>query len=403
MPKLNNYHQFNGRHWETGSIHNHLAHRGWKAPHTGQPYSEAFLLGVSGGITFGYFTFVYKGVDPQANILTRNTFSPIDTMLSRLGVVQHRLQTSKPEKAVQNLVETLDEGVAPIVWADVWSLSYNQMPDNGMWLNWPIVVFGYDTAVNTAWIADRASVPFCIPANELDKARARIKKDKFRLLTLDPPHPAKLAGAATAGIWDCIKLFTEKPPKGSKNNFGLAAYRFWAKQLTHPKQRLSWAKVFPPGIPMYAGLTFAYTMAFHFGKGTDGTADRMLYAQFLDETAVLLNKPALTDTAVQFRKAGDAWQKLAAALLPENIPPFGEVRQLMDKKHALFIEQGAEAANEILAINGRLNQLRQQMASNFPLTDAETETFRQQLADAVMDVHDAEETAVAALKDAMLG
>ncbi|GAB4280303.1 MAG: hypothetical protein Kow0080_33100 [Candidatus Promineifilaceae bacterium] len=403
MPKLNSYRQFNGRHWETGSIHNHLAHRGWKAPHTNQPYSEAFLLGVSGGITFGYFTFIYEGVDPQANILTRSTFSPIDTILSRLGVIQHRLQTSKLEKAVKNLVEALEEGVAPIVWADAWSLPYNQMPDTGMWLNWPIVVFGYDTAVNTAWIADRANVPFCIPTQELDKARARIKKDKFRLLTLDPPHPARLAGAATTGIWDCIKLFTEKPPKGSKNNFGLAAYRFWAKQLTHPKQRLSWAKVFTPGIPMFAGLTFAYTMAFHFGKGTDGTADRELYAQFLEETAVLLNKPALTDAAVQFRKAGKAWQKLAAAMLPNNINPFGEVRKLIDKKHALFIEQGAEAADEILAINGRLDQLRRQMETNFPLTDVETVVFRQQLADTVMGIHDAEETAVAALKDAMLG
>ena len=52
--------QFTGRHWETGSIHNALAVQGIKAPHTGQPYSEALLLGVSGGIAFGYFTFEYK-------------------------------------------------------------------------------------------------------------------------------------------------------------------------------------------------------------------------------------------------------------------------------------------------------------------------------------------------------
>jgi hypothetical protein len=41
---------FNGRHSETGSIHNALALQGVTAPHTGEPYSEAFLLGVSGGI-----------------------------------------------------------------------------------------------------------------------------------------------------------------------------------------------------------------------------------------------------------------------------------------------------------------------------------------------------------------
>ena len=49
--------RFDGRHWETGSIHNALVLQGILAPHTGKPYSEALLLGVSGGIAFGYFTF----------------------------------------------------------------------------------------------------------------------------------------------------------------------------------------------------------------------------------------------------------------------------------------------------------------------------------------------------------
>ena len=49
--------QFTGRHWETGSIHNAFAMQGIKAPHTGRPYSEALLLGISGGIPFGDFTF----------------------------------------------------------------------------------------------------------------------------------------------------------------------------------------------------------------------------------------------------------------------------------------------------------------------------------------------------------
>ncbi|HET6595505.1 MAG TPA: hypothetical protein VFG81_07770 [Anaerolineales bacterium] len=55
----------NGRHSETGSIHNALALQGVRAPHTGKPYSEALLLGVSGGIAFGYFTFEYKGYLPH--------------------------------------------------------------------------------------------------------------------------------------------------------------------------------------------------------------------------------------------------------------------------------------------------------------------------------------------------
>ena len=74
MPTLTDYQHFDGRHHETGTIHNYFAYTGVAAPHTGRPYSEALLLGVSGGIVMGYFTFAYKGYDPHVALLTRNTF-----------------------------------------------------------------------------------------------------------------------------------------------------------------------------------------------------------------------------------------------------------------------------------------------------------------------------------------
>src|SRR5258708_3019480 len=104
MPKLENYHQFTGLHWETGCYQNHLAYLGVKAPHTAEPYSEALFLGVSGGITLGHFYFAYTGYDPQVRVLTRNTFHSVTTLLSRLGVVQHIAQTTQPAKALTNLL-----------------------------------------------------------------------------------------------------------------------------------------------------------------------------------------------------------------------------------------------------------------------------------------------------------
>jgi hypothetical protein len=74
------------------------------------------LLGVSGGITAGYFMSAYNSVDPQCNILTRNTFNPLNRLLSRLGVVQNRGQTRSAEQADAILVETLQEGV-PAMWS----------------------------------------------------------------------------------------------------------------------------------------------------------------------------------------------------------------------------------------------------------------------------------------------
>ena len=45
MPTLPNFHHFAGSHWESGTLHNVYAYLGVKAPHTGEPYSEALLLG----------------------------------------------------------------------------------------------------------------------------------------------------------------------------------------------------------------------------------------------------------------------------------------------------------------------------------------------------------------------
>ena len=402
MTVLTSYNQFSGTHWETGSVHNFLAARGIVAPHTNQPYSEALLLGVSGGITFGYFTFAYQGYDPQCNILTRNTFDPLDTMLSRLGVVQNRLQTSQSDRAAAILADTLADGLPAIVWPDMWSMPYNLLPwDKGMWGAFPLVVYGHEPDKNVVHIADRAQVPLTVTIDQLAAARGRIKKDKFRLLTLEAPNPEKLATAVRLGIYDTIKLMTEKPPKGSVNNFGLTGLQFWAKMLRQPKQRLSWEKQYPAGRPMFAGLTSAYNFAFLFGKGLAQDAERGMYADFLAETAVLLQNPALHEAASRYRAAATAWQQLPICLLPDEITPFGETRRLMWRKHQLFLQQGMDALVEIGEINGRLNTLREETTADFPLTQPEVEAHREQIAAQVEAILACEREAVGVLQAAV--
>ena len=170
--------------------------QGVKAPYTGKPYSEALLLGVSGGIAFGYFTFEYKGYLPHLAMLTRNTFNPFSTILERLGIAQDIQQTNKAEIAEKNLRDALDTGLVPIVWADQFSLSYNDVePSDVMWGMMPLLVVESDH--NTVTIADRSSQPFHVSREEFTKAHGRVKDGKYRLITLDAPQPAKLAAAST--------------------------------------------------------------------------------------------------------------------------------------------------------------------------------------------------------------
>ncbi len=400
MPICSDYQHFNGRHWETGAVANHWAYRGVTAPHSGAPYSEALLLGVSGGVVMGYFTFTYEGYDPHARILTRNTFDPLDTLLSRLGVVQHIQQTASAQAGLHNLLAALEDGIPPLVWADLFSLPYNQSPqDEGMWAMFPILVYGYDEAADMVYVADRARAPLTLTTAELAAARARVKKVKFRLLNLDPPDESKLATAVRSGIWDTIKLFTEKPPKGAKHNFGFAAFQFWADRLTAAKGRGSWAKEFAPGRDMFAGLTSAFTDINTFGKA--GFAERDVYADFLEEAAVILNKPALNEAAAQFRQSAAAWEALSAALLPDDAPHLAETRRLLLQDHDLFMNLGQASVAERKEINGRLAAIKELVSTEFPLSPAEAAALRANAARHILAIHDIEREAINTLQAAL--
>jgi hypothetical protein len=400
MPYLKDYSEFSGLHWETGTVRNFFAYRGFVAPHTSAPFSEALLMGISGGAVMGYFSFAYEGYDPHVALLTRNTFDPWDTLLQRLGVAQTVMQTNAAEKGLFNLVDALESGIPPIVWADIFSLPYNALQlDAGMWAMFPILVFGYDEPAGMVSIADRARVALTTTTAELEAARNRVKKTKYRIVMLDPPNPDKLKSAVQLGIWDSIKLFSEKPPKGSAENFGFKAYRRWADLLTKPGMRLSWAQVFPPGRKMYAGLTTAFDGIAIFGK--DGGAERGTFADFLEEAGAILDRPGIAAAASRFRESARAWDELGVALLPDRIPPFKETRELMLSRHAAFLNRGSEALPEIREINARLAELKESVSADFPLGGTELKIFCDELAGRIMSIHDIELDAVMNLRQAV--
>lgn len=397
--------QFTGRHWETGSIHNALALQGVKAPHTGKPYSEALLLGISGGIVFGYFTFEYKGYLPHVAMLTRNTFSPFSTILERLGIAQDIQQTNKADAAEKNLRDTLDSGLYPLVWADQFSLSYNCLPaDQPMWGMMPVLAVESDG--NTVTVADRSNQPFHLSMADLTKARGRVKDDKYRLITLDTPQTAKLAGAVHKGICQTIKLFTEEPPRGARDNFGFAAYEKLANLYVNTRNKQSWERFFAPGVRMYHALAGSPVQpgSYHWVMtwGSADGAERGLYADFLVEAAQILKRPALKESAEKFRESYQLWLEFADALLPDDVPMLGESKTLIQKKHNLFIKKGETASPEIKQINARLNELLEQSKTDFPLSNAQAAEFRANLRDILLKISAVEQQAVDLLQNAIV-
>jgi hypothetical protein len=362
------------------------------------------LMGISGGAAFGYFVFDYKDVDPHVSLLSRNTFDPLDTLLERLAIAQDVHQTQNADKAERNLIDVLESGRPAMVWADMFSLPYNALaPSEDMWGTMPIVVYGIED--DNVYIADRSSTPLTVSVKELAAARARVKKDRFRVMALGSPDMSKLPGAIQKGIWQCIALFTEAPPKGGRDNFGFAAYEKLAAMLTNTRNKQSWERLLPPGRRMYAALGgYGYQPgAFGWARTfpSNQVDDRMLYAQFLDESADILDKSDLRQVGEQFRTSSAAWRELSEALLPNDVPLFKETRELLITKRDLFTDEGGAALEEIQGIDRRLEEIRSAVAAEFPMSAEAVTAMREGLAEQVLKISEIERGAIDSLQDAM--
>ena len=145
--------------------------------------------------------------------------------------------------------------------------------------------------------------------------------------------------------------------------------------LVNTRNKQSWERYFAPGARMYHALAGspvqpgAYDWVNTWGSA-DG-AERGLYAAFLDEAAVILKKPALKESAEQFRKSHSLWLKFADALLPDDVSLLGESKTLIQKKYDLFINEGDKALPEIKNCNARLFELLKESETDFPLSETE--------------------------------
>jgi hypothetical protein len=232
-----------------------------------------------------------------------------------------------------------------------------------------------------------------------------VKKDRFRVLALGKPNLDKLPSAIQKGIWQCIALFTEAPPKGGRDNFGFAAYEKFANMLTNTRNKQSWERLLPPGRRMYAALAgFGYQPgAFGWARTypSNQVHDRRLYAEFLEQGAEILNKPALRPAAELFRTSSEAWRQFSDALLPEDVPLLKETRNLLLRKHELFVQQGQDALEEIQGVDMRLGEIRARVADEFPMGPEAVARMREGLAEQIMGISQIERGAIDSLQAAM--
>ncbi len=351
---------FEGRHSSTGTVADALAASGFLNPKTGKPYTESLILGASGGIAFGLFVFEYKGHLPHVSLLARNTFGPFERSLDNMAIRREVKETVKPEKGEQNLREGLEDGHPVIVLADQFSLPHSGLcGGDQMWYMRPLLVVGYE-APNYI-LADGSSKGIPIHEDLLMAARSKVKKDRFRVTILEAPDPARLPEGLIRGIETSTALFLDKPPAGSANNFGLQGLRHFAASLVDSKSAKGWPRQFEPGPRLVQALAGRHGQPGLWNWieiwGTNASADRGTYADFLEEAVAWTGISRLAEIAPGFRRSAQAWSALAEASMPDSVPEFKELKALKRRHHQVWVDQGPESLEERARLRERMDEL----------------------------------------------
>src|SRR5262245_1257248 len=167
-----------------------LTHHGLRAPHTGEPFSEAMLFGIAGGIGIGVFSFFYEREDFASFFVAgrhqwHDDEGYLKNALIRFGLKPVVQESGGATTAAQQLRAMLEQNGPSIAWVDMAGLPHRALPKQYSGGGYHvIIVYRVDEAGGTALIGDSTDEPISIPLTDLGQARARIKKQKNRLLSL---------------------------------------------------------------------------------------------------------------------------------------------------------------------------------------------------------------------------
>jgi hypothetical protein len=393
MPVLPRYQQFGGVHPETAAFTNMLAAHGVTAPHTGEPFSEAMIFGLSGGPGVGYILWEFQEHGMKVIVLAFQHLwqYPADyfqRLAQRMGVAVTVRETGSRKVAAKNLEDTVARGHPALAWVDRATLPYLQLPPEMIGhIGHFVVACGAEDG--HVLLDDRAHQPFSVPAETFADARARIGSYKNRLLIIEEADPGiDLRGAIRQGLEACVEHLNS-----SSQSFSLPALQKWAKLMTDPKNKKGWPVVFADRRGLYSALSSIFeAIALHDAPG----GLRALYADFLTEAAPLVGGSGLEAVAAQYRDLGNLWDDFAEAALPGSVAPFREAKQRLRERNEV-LARGGDAWRATGDLTARIGAIRSACNLDFPLNDAEVTDLFADLQARLRAIHASERKAIESL------
>ena len=391
------YHQFGGGQHRLSTLAVHLLRQaGYTAPHTGEPFTEAMVAGLGGGIGFMYAVFEYQGWPPIMTIVAQHHPEPwLPAVLWRLGAgyTQEHSTAAKPASAA--LHRALDGGRPVYCTVDMTALPWHAGQPSYSEVPYEVVVAGrYD---GTLHLDDSSVVPLALPEEDFVRAWGRHKKGRHHRIVLAPAAaPVDLRAAVRDAIATTVAHLTG-PVLGHSfdNNFGFSGMAKLAAQLRDTRTKTGWARRFGSPVPFFHGVRRLYEcLELQF---TAPGATRPLYADFLDEAGPVLGASVLGEAATLVRESGAAWSRLASRAA-EASTGLGAYTELCEERMLLLLTRGRDATDELQALAAKITELTEAYTDQLG-EDGRSALFAE-LADLVDTAREHEEQAVALLSTA---
>lgn len=344
------YPQFGGTQINTAPIRNVIIQAGLNNPATQAPLTEAMIVGLSGGIGFRYTGAAARSA--PCPLLSGHfeppRHDPLCRVLDRLGVRTQVHETGSRRSAQQTLMSALQSGTPALCVVSTAHLPHHGRPADSRRLPHQLVavvgVEGEQVFVDD--VCDR-SIP--MGADQFLFARSALRRLRHRQYTITSglvggDRLARFRVGIRSALRDTCQLFLQPPNR----SYGLPAIRKWAEMLCNDRHRTGWMRLLEAPRRLYAALWRAYE-GLCCGWSSPG-ATRPLYADFLVESAAILERPQLLQAAGLYRLSGDLWCRLCDLLLPEEIPALRRCRWLTERRQGLLRTQAHSASGEMRSL-----------------------------------------------------
>lgn len=367
-------------------------------PITKEPYSEALLLGIGGGLDTGYILFQFKHLPSPMLVLGfrnqwNNSQAFLETLTDRLHLSVRFQEFDERTRAQEALQETLKQEKPAIVWVDKACLPYHQLPENLKgYINHLVAVYARDGRLWRLYLDDLTSQPIDIREKIFTEARASLSQNNFLMMDFEDAsnlNALELREAVIAGIQDCVTQLT-RPIK----TIGISNLENWAEQLIDRQDRQGWPQVYKDQNGLFPTLSMLYESIKL--NGTEGFALRKLYSDFLHEASEILNNPTLNAIAGQYLQLSNHWSNLAENSLPSKIPVFDRVKNLLYKKYEAYREYNLTTYKKTIK---ELQTLEAKIIADFPLDNYETSQLFERLSSQVKLIAELEMSAAYRLRD----